>query len=71
MNAHCPFHLIQLANLMVTRVQQRLIRDREQRRRRKIDPVWANRMLLLRGYDTLSVQARARLDQVFAMDDPT
>jgi transposase len=65
------FHLVQLANLMVTRVRQRLIRDREDRRGRKIDPAWANRRLLLRGYDTLSPQARARLEVVFATDDPT
>ena len=66
-----PFHLVQLANLMVTRVRQRLIREREQRRGRKIDPAWANRRLLLRGYDTLSPRAKARLDAVFASDDPT
>lgn len=66
-----PFHLVQLANLMLTRVRQRLIRDREQRRGRKIDPAWANRTLLLRGYNTLSVRARSRLDTVFATDDPT
>jgi transposase len=36
-----PFHLVQLANLMVTRVRQRLVREREQRRGRKIDPAWA------------------------------
>jgi transposase len=48
------FHLVQLANLMVTRVRQRLVRDRGQRRGRKIDPAWAHRTLLLRGYDTLS-----------------
>ena len=65
------FHLVQLANLMVTRVRQRLIREREQRRGRKIDPAWANRTLLLRGYDTLSARARTRLDHVFAVDDPT
>ena len=65
------FHLVQLANLMVTRVRQRLVRGREQRRGRKVDPAWANRMLLLRGYDTLSARARARLDMVFATDDPT
>ena len=65
------FHLVQLANLMVTRVRQRLVRDREHRRGRKIDPAWANRMLLLRGYDTLSARAKARLDRVFALDDPT
>ena len=66
-----PFHLVQLANLMVTRVRQRLVRDREQRRGRKVDPAWANRRLLLRGYDTLSPRAKARLDAVFATDDPT
>ncbi len=65
------FHLVQLANLMVTRVRQRLVRDREHRRGRKIDPAWAHRMLLLRGYDTLSARARARLDRVFTDDDPT
>ena len=52
-------------------MRQRLVRDREQRRGRKIDPAWANRTLLLRGYDTLSKRARARLDTVFASDDPT
>jgi transposase len=66
-----PFHLVQLANLMVTRVRQRLIREREQRRGRKLDPAWAHRTLLLRGYDTLSARARSRLDAVFTSDDPT
>jgi transposase len=66
-----PFHLVQLGNLMVTRVRQRLIREREQRRGRKVDPAWATRRLLLRGYDTLSPRAKARLDAVFASDDPT
>ena len=65
------FHLVQLANLMVTRVRQRLVRDRERRRGRLVDPAWANRMLLLRGYDTLSARAKARLDWVFTVDDPT
>jgi len=66
-----PFHLVQLANLMVTRVRQRLVRDREHRRGRSIDPAWAHRTLLLRGYDTLSQRGRARLQTVFAADDPT
>jgi len=65
------FHLVQLANLMVTRVRQRLVRDRAHRRGRLVDPAWANRLLLLRGYDTLSARAKARLDMVFATDDPT
>ena len=66
-----PFHLVQLANLMVTRVRQRLVREREHRRGRKIDPSWAHRTLLLRGYDTLSDRGRAKLQTVFDLDDPT
>ncbi len=66
-----PFHLVQLANLMLTRVRQRLVREREHRRGRKVDPAWAHRTLLLRGYDTLSARGRTRLDWVFATDDPT
>jgi transposase len=66
-----PFHLVQLANLMVTRVRQRLVREREQRRGRKVDPAWAHRTLLLRGYDTLSARGQDRLAWVFATDDPT
>jgi transposase len=66
-----PFHLVQLTNLMVTRVRQRLVRDRDPRPGRKVDPAWVNRLLLLRGYDTLSARGRARLDWVFAVDDPT
>jgi transposase len=66
-----PFHLVQLANSMVTRIRQRLVRDREHRRGRKIDPAWANRILLLRGYDTLSARGKARLQMVFDLDDPT
>ena len=61
----------QLANLMVTRVRQRLVRDRQRRRGRLVDPAWANRMLLLRGHDTLSARAKARLEWVFTVDDPT
>ena len=52
-------------------MRQRLIRQREQRRGRKVDPAWANRRLLLRSYDTLSPRAKARLDAVFDSDDPT
>ena len=66
-----PFHLVQLANLTLTRVRQRLVRDREHRRGRKVDPAWAHRTLLLRGYDTLSKRGQDRLVWVFATDDPT
>lgn len=66
-----PFHLVQLANLCLTRVRQRLAQHHHGRRGRKSDPAWAHRGLLLRGYDTLSVRARDRLEQVLATDDPT
>ena len=56
---------------MVTRVRQRLVRDREHRRGRKVDPAWAHRMLLLRGYNTLSGRGKTRLQAVFDLDDPT
>jgi transposase len=36
-----------------------------------LTPAWANRRLLLRGYDTLSARAKARLEAVFATDGPT
>ena len=65
------FHLVALANQMVTDVRRRLVRDRHQRRGRGTDPAWANRRLLLRGADTLSPAAWTRLEAVFDHDDPT
>lgn len=35
-----------------------------------MDPAWAHLMLLLRAGDSLSGQATARLDKLFATDDP-
>lgn len=66
-----PFHLVQLGNLCLTRVRQRIAHDLHQRRGRNIDPAWAHRMLLLRGYNTLSTRGRDRLQAVLATDDPT
>jgi hypothetical protein len=43
---------------MVTRVRQRLVREREQRRGRLIDPAWAHRMVLLRGSNNLKLAGR-------------
>ena len=54
------FHLIMLANRMVTAVRQRVTRDLLGRRGRTIDPTWANRRLLLRGRERLSA-ALARM----------
>jgi transposase len=65
------FHLVKLANDMLTAVRRRVSWDRHDRRGRGTDLAWAHRLLLLRGYDTLSDRGRARLDQVLAADDPT
>lgn len=66
-----PFHLVQLGNLCVTRVRQRLAQQMHHRRGRKTDPAWAHRLLLLHGYNTLSDRGRDRLETVLAADDPT
>ncbi|MGH3461311.1 MAG: ISL3 family transposase [Kribbellaceae bacterium] len=66
-----PFHLVQLANLCVTRVRQRLVQQAHGRRGRNSDPAWRYRQLLLRGYDTLSPRGRDRLADVLRRDDPT
>ncbi|GGH91086.1 hypothetical protein GCM10007170_06410 [Arthrobacter liuii] len=65
------FHLVKLGNDMLTVVRQRLTQQVHGRRGRSIDPVWANRRLLLRAGDTLSDRARNRLSTVFATDDAT
>ena len=65
------FHLVQLANAALTAVRQRRAREVHDRRGRAFDPAWANRRLLLRSADTLSTRAWARLEHVFAVDDPT
>ena len=66
-----PFHLVKLANDMLTAVRQRVVRDRKGRRGRGIDPAWTNRRLLLRAGDTLSPRALARLKATLRADDPT
>jgi len=65
------FHLVKLANDMLTTVRRRVSWDRHDRRGRKADPAWAHRLLLLRGYNTLSERGRVRLDHVLRTDDPT
>jgi hypothetical protein len=47
------FHLVKLGNDMLTEVRQRLTQQVHGQRGRSIDPVWANRRLLLRAGDTL------------------
>lgn len=65
------FHLVKLANDVVTQVRRRVSWDRHGRRGRGTDLSWANRLLLLRGYDTLSPRGRGKLNAVLAQDDPT
>jgi transposase len=65
------FHLVQLANDMLTRVRQRVTREAKGRRGRLADPAWVNRRLLLRAGNTLSPAALARLKATLAADDPT
>lgn len=47
-------HLVKLANDMVTTVRRRVSWQRHDRRGRTSDLTWANLLLLMRGYDTLS-----------------
>lgn len=66
-----PFHLVKLANDVVTEVRQRVIREQHGRRGRSLDPAWTNRRLLLRAGDTLSPAALTRLKATLRADDPT
>ena len=47
------FHLVALANDMLTGVRQRVIRETQGRRGRKTDPAWAARRRLLTGHERL------------------
>ena len=65
------FHLVALANQAVTRVRQRVTRDQLGHRGRAVDPVWANRRLLLRGRERLSDKAFTRMWNGCIDHDPT
>jgi transposase len=65
------FHLVKLAGDMLTAVRRRVSWDTHDRRGRKADPAWAHRLLLLRGYDTVSAHGRDKLADILASDDPT
>ncbi len=64
------FHLVSLADQALTEVRQQLSHPVHGRRGRSAAPAWGHRMLLLRAGETLSENARARLENVFATDDP-
>jgi transposase len=65
------WHLVRLANQVVTDVRQRVAREQLGRRGRKPDPAWAHRRLLLAAGDRLSKRGLARLTYVLTVDDPT
>jgi transposase len=65
------FHLVLLANQMLTEVRQRVARERYGHRGRRTDPAWAHRRLLLRAGDTLGPTSLARMVTIFRDDDPT
>ncbi len=65
------WHLVALANQMVTEVRQRVTRDQLGRRGTTADPVWVNRRLLLTGADHLTPKQWARLNSTLQRCDPT
>jgi transposase len=65
------FHLVLLANTMLTDVRQRVQHEQQGGRGMKVDPAWAHRRLLLRAGNELGPKALARLRTVFDTDDPT
>jgi transposase len=65
------WHLVALANQMVTEVRQRVTRDQLGRRGTVADPVWVNRRLLLTGADHLSAKQWRRLGAMLDANDPT
>ena len=65
------WHLVALANQMVTEVRQRVTRDQLGRRGTTADPVWVNRRLLLTGAEHLSTKQWRRLTATLDRCDPT
>ena len=65
------WHLVALANQMVTEVRQRVTRELLGRRGTGADPVWVNRRLLLTGADHLSTKQWRRLTAMLDRCDPT
>ena len=65
------WHLVRLANDMVTEVRQRVARERHGRRGIKADPAWAHRRMLLTAGNRLSRRQLTRLREVLDTDDPT
>jgi len=55
------FHVVALANDMLTQVRQRVIRETEGRRGRKTDPAWAAQRRLLTGHERLRPETFAEM----------
>ena len=65
------WHLVALANQMVTEVRQRVTRERLGHRGTTAERVWTHRQLLLTGYEHLSSKQVARLRATLANEDVT
>jgi transposase len=65
------WHLVALANQMVTQVRQRVTREQLHRRGTARDPAWLNRRLLLTGAEHLSTKQWRRLGRMLDDHDPT
>jgi len=65
------FHLVRLANQALTDVRRRVTWDTHGRRGRKIDPEWAQRRRLLRGYERLTPEQFRRLWNDLVDADPS
>jgi transposase len=65
------WHLVALANTMVTEVRQRVTRTLLGRRGTVADSIWVNRRLLLTGAEHLSTKQWTRLWRSFDTCDPT
>ena len=65
------WHLVALANTMITEVRQRVTRDLLGRRGTVDDAVWVNRRLLLTGAEPLSTKQWKRLHVMLDSCDPT
>jgi len=65
------WHLVALANQMVTEVRQRVTRELLGRRGTTADPAWVNRRLLLTGANHLTDNQWRRLEATLAASDPS
>ncbi|UQE75229.1 ISL3 family transposase [Gordonia sp. PP30] len=64
------FHLIKLANDMVTAVRRRVTWERRGRRGRAVDPEWANRRRLLTARERLSEKNYKKMWDALRANDP-